>query len=320
MDWGRLRRLCARWWVSLLAGALLAAYLVWRFLYPSPAASLFQYLPRDHAVHAYVDSGRILSSPAARRFLAEGDGMPAGLREAARLLSAESAEAEAIAFSLGEGVIRMAARGPFSEPQLVQALRGQGAACPALRGAVCTVPSTEAGRELAVTLWSDDLLAAADRKQSGQDLIPPEHGAGALAEEAPKQLAGGAYVWAVIDPPALDRVMRDPPESWINLTVVARSLVHSERAYLSLEPGVQGLELLLEAPCANEEKAQKLYSLLTGLNQFLAAAAGMGEPESSQGPWPRVLRPPQFTQRGATVHVRWLLDAETLRGLARRGG
>ena len=110
--------------------------------------------------------------------------------------------------------------------------------------------------------------------------------------------------------------MRDPPAGLVNLTVVARALEKSQRAFLYAVPYDDGgLALTLEASCPGESEAAELRSLLAGLNSFGAALADTGK-QGVTSEWGKVLQSARFTREKSSVLAVWRVNQDLLRGLA----
>ena len=298
---GRLR-LAA---ILLIAFLGVGAWLWWRGLRTeSTLEQLLGALPDDQAVVAYIDV------PALRRAPKLGPWLDAKLAEQNDSLPL-AAGVRGVSVAVGENAIYLATALDLSEAAAVSYLAQRRAGCTQpLDQAVCTTPSASGGA-LSMRLLEDNLLtiahsadpAAADRLGAGSQ---PAESDLVAAREA---LADGALLWAGLDPRRLDEVMRDPPEGWINLSLVARALGPAESAWVSARETGDGIVVLLRAACADGPAAAELSAVLGALNKM---AGGLLASAGDNAPWKQAVDSFQVETEGVAVIAVWTLPTEVL--------
>ncbi len=307
---------------GVLAAA--AAGLFWsRFVADPAEVRLLRSLPSGQAVYAYFDAGRLRRSRLlGPRIEQVFFGNPA------RRLMAEQLEAGALAVGADTVYVVLAAAVP--EPWLRDYLDELGADCAQpLDEAACRTPlpdttsadatsadtsAADASAALSVRLLAGGVVGVANGPApNAADSLAALSGAGSLALAAPaaEAIAAGALAWVEIDPPRLAAVMRNPPQGWINLSLVARALIHAQQVRLTLWE--TGDDLLLLRLQASSDDAEELARLLEGLNRFGAAALRKGGSAETKL-WARALESFAITPNDNGVVARWSLDIELLAG------
>lgn len=295
-----------RWGVA--AGLIVAAagLFSWRFLGEPVEVRLLRSLPAGQAVYAYFDADRVRASrllgPAVDQVLAENP--------TRRLLAAQL---DAGALAVGQDTIYLVLAAAVPETWLRGYLGELGAECAQpLDEAACQAPRPDGSGSLSVRLLAGDVVAIVngpDPNAADSLAAVSGDGAAALAAPAAQATAAGALAWIEIDPPRLAAVMRNPPAGWINLSLVARALIHSPQARVTLfETGEDRLEVRLRAV---SDDAAELARLLAGLNRFGAAALRQGE-GAEASLWADALDSFTVNANDNGVEGRWSLDAELL--------
>jgi hypothetical protein len=108
--------------------------------------------------------------------------------------------------------------------------------------------------------------------------------------------------------------MSDPPEGWINLSLVARALLTATHASMTLRDSGEerAVEARLEAVCGSEADAAELAKVLESLNELAATALRSGSAKENQD-WARALNEGFLAEsRGRAVTARWLLPEDLL--------
>ena len=126
-------------------------------------------------------------------------------------------------------------------------------------------------------------------------------------------LAGLAIALAALFFIVLAETMSEPPEGWVNLSLIARALLGAQDASLSLRDGVNAtVEATLEAECSSDADADELAKMLESLNGLGRTALRSSRSESSQA-WAHAL------ETGFSVHsdgektiARWQLPEALL--------
>lgn len=315
--------LLRRWWPLAIVLAAVAAWGVWRQLHPSTPARLFAHLPADQALHFYLDMSSARSSEAVRALF----GAQAEVAGEYREFVAESGfnyltDLDAAALSLSEDRIYLVAQGRFQENRIMSYLARQGAACEgSLRAKPCAIPASRQGRMLSFQMIDDGLLAMANAPEPdavARLVAGPSPDARAFATLASTFVDDGGLLWVTVDPPSLERAMRDPPGGALNLMLFARALELAERGYFGVQSGENAsLVLILSGFCSSEGKAEKLREMLASLNRLISGAIEMGAQSGDPpSPWIDVLKSGKFIRDGTAVEARWLLSAELLKELA----
>jgi len=284
--------------------AVAAAFLGWRLGRPSLVERLLSRLPARQAIHAYVDMAAVRRSETLRSWI-EAAAPEADLGLAGELV-------RGAALSVDQDQIALVFGGAFNETALQAYLEREGVDCPgSLRDASCAVYADETGGYLSLRMLGPGGAAVVNgpsREGANRLVALGDSTAARLAEPAREALSGGAVVWASIDPVLLDEAMRDPPEGWINLSLVARALQHAETAYLTLTPADGAVFARLEARAADEAEAAELGKVLEGLNDFSKAMLERyGEADLAR--WQGALDTFRLETDGATVRVAWTIGS-----------
>jgi hypothetical protein len=299
----------ARWalWIALAAGAgIVAAVFLDR---GEPLAErVLARTPPDASITAYAEMDSLRQS----------DVLGPLLRE--RLLGAGGfsivePEVDALAVAVGSREIVGVAAGRFPAALVRAYLEQKGAICPGpLDESACSMPGAYGGY-LSLRAVGPGLvgLVHGPRPNAADDLAGTEAGAAGLAGAARAALDEGALVWIRIEPRRLAETMSDPPEGWINLSLIARALLSAEEAAVLLRDGDEGaVEATLRARCGSATDAEELAKMLESLNKLAAKALSASSDQRSQE-WAGVLEDGFRSEASANdVTVRWRLPAEVL--------
>lgn len=297
--------------IAILAAAVVLGWFGWRrhVVAPDLESRLLGSLPADQALHLYVDAERIRGSavlaPLVERLLAGGPEWALAF-----------GEIEAAAVSTGGEEVTLVAAGRFPEPLLRRYLIARGADCPSrLSERACAAETDEGSGYLSLRLLDFDLLAAvrsADPAAADRLVDPAAATAAELAPRARQALEDGAAAWMSINPPRFLELMREPPQGWVNLSLIARALLHAREAYFSIADGdgEEGgeLRLLLEAGCRSAADAEQLRAMLADLSKFAKAAFEMGGTEKNRV-WSAALGSLELNVEGTQVRALWRVDA-----------
>jgi len=266
-------------------------------------------VPAGSAIVAYAELDALRGSDLLGRLVRDR------LRGSAGLALVEP-DVEAVAVAVGRDEIVGLAAGSLPFALVRSYLERQGASCPApLDEAACSMPAT--GGFLSIRGLEPGLLGVTNGpRRDGADRLAAAGAADAdLALHAKGSLDAGALVWAAIDPRLLAETMSDPPEGWINLSLVARALLSARRASLDLRDHPQGnaVRATLRAECDSAEDAVELGKMLESLSNLLAAALKTSDVASSRA-WAHALEE-RFEKEtsGTSAAVHWLLPADLLR-------
>ncbi len=299
----------ARWALWTLLAALLglgAAVLLER---RGPLEQcVLSHAPAEASIVAYAELELLRDSNVLGRLVRERLMASAGLRLV-------EPDVDAVAVALGSDEIVGLAAGRFPLGLVRRYLEDNGASCPAaLDERACSL-STPGGL-VSIRGLGDGLLGATlgPRPASADRLVAASvHGTG-LAEAARAALDRGALVWMKIDPRRLAETMSDPPDSWVNLSLVARALLSASEASLELEDAPEGgaVTATLRAECASEADAAELARMLESLSALAAHALRRSASERSRA-WANALAEgfhaePQQTRTAAS----WQLPAALL--------
>jgi|GEM_PF-2428619 len=288
--------------VLLIAVLAAGAWYWWNRRQGSTVERLLGALPDEQALIAYIDV------PALRRAPTLGPWLDAKLAEQNDALPLASG-VRGVSVAVGANAIYLATALDLSEAAAVSYLAQKRAGCTEpLDRAVCTTAAPSGGT-LSMRLLDDNLLgithstdpAAAERLGAGSALREADLVA------AQQSLDGGALIWAGLNPRRLEAVMRNPPEGWVNLSLVARALGPAQHAYLTAREGVGGVTLELHADCGDPASANELQSVLGGLNKM---AGGLMASASSGTPWKQVVDSFHARVEGDSVKATWTLPAE----------
>ena len=310
-----LRGMCR----ALPAVACFLSLAACRFADQDKAELLFSQLPRDQAVQLYLDVEGLRSMPGLAQIIAAG---PNGTGPFGRINSDlgidVSRDVDSLAASMGTATLTLAVTGNFNRPRIQQYLAQKGASCSALLGGLECAQESEGTAHI---VWLDPAQQNFLAVSNGPSLeairelrSSRESNPAALASEMRAGIASSGFLWITIDPQRLGVAMRDPPEDWINLSLLANALQRSHRAVAALGPLADGqIEFRLQALCFSAEEAEKQSSLLKGLFSFAAAAldAGRGEQPAEHG-WSALLRSADVTAVETRAEVRILLGTERL--------
>ena len=308
-----LSRVSTRSRIGLAAVAIVVLIVgglgLWRLLREPAPVRLMRSLPSGQAAYLYFDAQRLKDSrlvgPRFDELFAD--------RVAPGLL-ADRVEAGAAAIGADTVYLVLAADAP--ESLLRGSLEDLGADCARpLDEAACAAPGQALSGMLSVRLLSGGVIGVANGPTaSAADGLAAISGGGAarLAEPARAAVSDGALLWMDVDPARLAAVMDDPPEGWINLSLIARALITADQARFTLsEEADGGLELLLRA---ETDEGAELVRVLEGLNKFGAAALGKGRSESSRR-WGAALGSFRAEETDGGVEARWVVGAEAVEGL-----
>ena len=299
----------ARWalWIAVAAGAgvALAIFLDRR----EPLAErVLARAPRDASITVYAELDPLRKSDVLGRLLRE------------RLIGAGGfsivePDIDALAVTVGSQEIAGIAAGRFPASLVRRYLEQQGAICPGpLDERSCSLPGANGG-QLSIRALGAGLigLVHGPRPDGADALAPSPSSVDGRAAKARAALDGGALVWIEIDPRRLAETMSDPPEGWINLSLIARALLSAEEAAVLLRDGDGGaIEATLQARCASAADATELEKMLESLNKLAAAALRTGQSERNHE-WARTLEE-GFSSRSEAeaVTARWLLPEQIL--------
>lgn len=109
-------------------------------------------------------------------------------------------------------------------------------------------------------------------------------------------------------------LMSDPPEGWLNLSILANALrwTAEAQATLRLDNGVVRLEI--KALTDSPDSAQKTAELLGGLSSFAQAAWNWGDPDTARA-WAAVFESAEFSTDGAYASGHWRIPGELIETL-----
>ena len=297
-----------RWAGWTAAAILLGLALAWLLEDRSPLEQrVLSRIPADAAIVGYTELEPLRQSDVLGRLVREQVLRSAGA-------TVVEPDVDAIAFAVGADEIVGLAAGRFPFTLVRRYLEQNGGTCPAaLDEAACSVPTM--GGFLSIRGLESGLLAITNgTRQDGADRLATAPGADpALAARAREALDGGALIWFSIEPRRLAEVMSDPPEGWVNLSLVARALLSAQRAALDLEDDLErdAVRATLRAECGSEADAEELRKMLESLNGLLVAALKTSKSESSQA-WARALDDFLPESAGRTTSASWLLPADLL--------
>lgn len=286
--------------IAAIALVVAVAALGWWWRSPSLEERLLGRLPAEQAIHAYVDVAAVRRSPVLREWI-EAAAPSANLGLAGEFV-------RGAAVGVGVDQIAVVFGGAFTESALKAYLEREGVACPgSLRDASCAVYADRTGGFLSLRLLGPGVAAvvnAPSREGANRLVALGDRNAARLAGPASAALSSGAVVWASIDPRRLDEAMREPPEGWVNLSLVARALQHAETAQLTLTPADDGLVARLEARAADEAEAAELAKVLESLNGFSKAMIERYGDADIAG-WRDALETFRMETDEATVGIEW---------------
>lgn len=279
---------------AIVAVLVVIAVVAWRLLRTPVEERLMGALPGGQALYVYADAAGLRDSALFGPRLAELLGRrPAGYQLVAR-------QFEAAAASIGaETVYVVAASGALPEAMLRSSLSDLGADCPhPLDEQSCLVEG------VAVRRLGGGLVALSNGPEpadtSGSVVSLSTRAAEAVHDE-------NALLWMAIDPGRFSELMRDPPEGWINLSLIARALIRAHSAELTLSEAAEGqVRLRLTAVCGNTEDARELEAMLGDLNGFGVAALRKAEIAD----WPEGLETMHVSVEESRTEAAWLLPAE----------
>jgi len=288
--------------LAALVALLVLGWGVWMMLRTPVEERLMAALPGNQALYVYADAARLRESslfgPRLAQILGE---RPATYQLVAR-------QFEAAAASVGsQTVYVVAAPGALPEAMLRRSLADLGADCEEpLDESSCAVEG------VAVRMLDGGLVALA----SGPEPQGEVGGVAGLAERAAAAISEErALVWMAIDPGEFAELMRDPPEGWINLSLIARALIRARAVELTLsETGDGRIALRLNATCGNAEDAKELKAMLGDLNRFGAAALRKAKIRG----WPESLETMHATVDGERTEATWGLASEDVLQLLER--
>lgn len=293
-------------WVVLVLAALVAAgaWLWLRNQHQQPTVEvLLRALPAQQAVIGYIDVPALRRAPKLGPWLdaklaEQGQDLPlaAGVRGVSMALGADS-----IYFATGLDLSQAAAVGYLAE-------RRAGCTQP-LDEAVCSQPGSNGGF-LSFRLLDDNVLGVAHSSDAQAAERFELEGQVRNRETATARTAldRGALAWADLDPLRLDEIMRNPPEGWVNLALIARALKPAETASLSVREMDGKIEVTLSARCGSEADAVELKALLDGLNK-MASALLSAKPTS---PWKSAVDSFRAAAQDQEVEGIWVLPGEVL--------
>ena len=265
-------------------------------------------LPAGQAVYVYFDAERLRESGA----FGDAFERAVGDRNSHQLV-AKQLRAGAAAVGTDAVYVVLAAAAP--ESLLRAYLEDLGAACERpLSEAACVVLPEGASYPLAVRLLRGGVIAVTNSPDTSaaDALTASGDGAAELAAPARDAIAAGALAWVEIDPPRLAAVMEDPPEGWVNLSLIARALINAETARITLsETGQGALEIRLRA---DTDEPEELSKMLEGLSRFGAAALRKSS-SADASLWAEALEGFTAAPNENGVEGRWSLDAALLKNL-----
>jgi hypothetical protein len=233
--------------------------------------------PSDASIVAYAELDALRASDLLGRILRESLGRAAGF-------SLIEPDVDAIAVAVGSDEIVGLAAGRFPLALVRRYLEQQGATCPsALDERACSLPSGDYGGYVSIRGLEAGLVGVTTGPHpDSADRLAANVASGAvLAAEARGALEAGALVWISIDPRRLADTMSDPPEGWINLSLVARALLSAQRASLDLRDDEEreAVRATLTATCGSASDAAELSKLLESLNKLAVTALRSGGAE-----------------------------------------
>jgi hypothetical protein len=306
------------WWITVLAGLALTAYIAWR-LTGSEAPDAANTGSSEAALRVSVDFRAVRTTPGSSllidRVMNLGDQASRWLA----LLQQEEVIERLDLFLVPDGAY-IVAKGGFTPQSLRQSIERAGGRCAgSLQEYPCTLSADPAGCTISVFTPANGRFVAACAGTS--------EAAGSMAAQAAEAgmlpslgLGGDDHIEGIgrltVNPARLEPLMRQPPAFLPNLSIVARALEKASRAEFTLRDDGQGaLSVHLEALSKTEAEAEQLRTLLTGLNEFGAAAADFGRGEKESSDWSTLLRSAQFAQQGTAVTGVWTISSELLRRL-----
>jgi hypothetical protein len=300
-----------RWagWTALAVLAGLAAAMLLERRGPLEQRVLSR-VPAGASIVGYAELGPLRDSKLLGRLIRERLLRSAGL-------SLVEPDVDAIAVAVGADEIVGLAAGRFPFALVRRYLEQQGARCPApLDERACALATS--GGFLSIRGLAPGLLGVANgpRADAADELAGDRLAADPrLAARARAALDAGVLVWVSIDPRRLAETMSDPPEGWINLSLLARALLTADSASLDLEdePDGTAVRATLRAACPAQADAVELAKMLESLNGLLAAALGMGGSQRSQA-WARALDEGFLAEtHDKTAAASWSLPGDLLR-------
>ena len=310
-----LRGMC----LALPAVACFLSLAACRFADQDKAELLFSQLPRDQAVLLYLDVEGLRSLPGLSQIIAaepDGSGPFRGINNDLGIDA--SRDVDSLAASIGTATLTLAVTGNFNHSRIEQYLSQKGASCSALLGGLECAQESE---RTTYIVWLDPaqqnflVVSSGPSFEAIRELRSSrEPNSAGLASDMRAGIGSSGFLWLAIDPRRLGVAMRDPPEHWINLSLLANALQHSHRAVAHVGLLADGqIEFRLQALCSSAEEAEKQSSLLKGLFSFAAAAldAGRGEKPAENG-WSALLRSAEVTAVETRAEARILLGMERL--------
>lgn len=299
-----------RWAVWIVAAIGLGLAAAWLLEDRGPLEQrVLSRAPADSAIVGYAELEPLRESDLLGRLVRER------LFDSAGIAIVEP-DVDAVAVAVASDEIIGLAAGRFPLALVRRYLEQNGATCPAaLDEQACSAPTS--GGFLSIRGLEPGLLGVTNgpRGDGADRLAAASGGDPRLAARARAALDGGALVWMAIDPRRLAETMSDPPEGWINLSLVARALLSAQQAALDLEDDEDrdAVRATLHAECGSAEDAEELGKMLESLNGLLVAALRTSSAESSQS-WARALDS-GFTQEAEQTQATaaWLLPEELLR-------
>jgi hypothetical protein len=295
-----------RWagWIGLAAALGLAAA-IWFDRSEPLAERVLSWAPDDASIVAYTELEPLRESEMLGRLVHER------LLESAELSIVER-ELDAIAVAVGSDEIVGLAAGSFPVSLVQRHLESSGAICPAaLDEQACSMPAGKRGGYLSIRALDSGLIGLTNgpRPTAAAGLVATGSNSDAWAAEALGALESGALVWISIEPRKLAETMSNPPEGWINLSLVARALLPAQTASVTLRDDREksGIDAKLEAVCGSAADATELAKVLESLNKLAATALRSGSSEESHA-WARALDE-GFSSEGhaQAVTARWRL-------------
>lgn len=235
---------------------------------------------------------------------------------AARGLAMVEPDVDALAFAVGADEIVGLAAGRFPTSLVQRYLEQNGASCPAaLDEQACALTPEGTHNVVSIRALDAGLLGVtAGPRPDGADRLAQAATFGPeLAARARTALDGGALVWVWIEPRRLAETMSEPPEGWVNLSLIARALLGAQDVSLSLRDGVNAtVDATLEAECSSDADADELAKMLESLNGLGRTALRSSRSESSQA-WAQALET-GFSVRsdGEKAIARWQLPEALL--------
>ena len=310
-----LRGMC----LALPAVACFLSLTTCRFADQDEAELLFSQLARDQAVLLYLDVEGLRSIPGLAQIIAAQPDGSRPFRGINNDLGIDlSRDVDSLAASMGTATLTLAVTGNFNHSRIEQYLSEKGAPCGARLGTLECVQESDGNTTI---VWLDPAQQNFLAVSNGPSLeairelrSSRESNPAALASEMRAGIGSSGFLWLAIDPRLLGVAMRDPPEDWINLSLLANALQHSHRAVAHVGLLADGrIEFRLQALCSSAEEAEKQSSLLKGLFSFAAAAldAGRGE-KPAENAWSALLRSAEVTAVETRAEARILLGMERL--------